>query len=422
MKKIFCILAALAAAPLFAAELEQVRPEEAGFSAERLDKIMEFVRRDIEAGKLAGAVTMVARHGKIVHFEAAGTYGLDNDRPMDKDALFRIYSMTKPITTVAAMMLYEEGRFQLGDPVSKYLPEFDGQKILRDEELVAPASPMTIEQLMSHSAGLTYGWANDHAAEKAYQEANLSGSRDLDEFIERLAALPLRFEPGSRYHYSVATDVLGALVERLSGMTLEDFFHQRIFEPLGMNDTYFNVPEDQLDRLVTNHYWDAEAGRMAVIPAERMRLPTGVTLFSGGAGLVSTAMDYMIFCEMLRAGGSYNGARILGPKTVQYMTINHLTDEVRNNGAGEYPALHLYPGHSFGLGFSVITDPGQSQVISSKGEYSWGGAANTKFWIDPEEDLVAVLMSQFLGSPWSDETRYNMKIATYQALTELGTD
>jgi len=422
MNRLLCTLILIVVAPLQAAELEQVRPEEVGFSSERLDKIMEFVRRDIEAGKLAGAVTMVARHGKIVEYEAAGTYGLDNDRPMDKDALFRIYSMSKPITTVAAMMLYEEGRFQLGDPVYKYLPEFEDQKILHDGELVAPESPMTVEELMSHTAGLTYGWANDHAAEIAYQQANLSDSKDLDEFVARLAELPLRFEPGTRYHYSVATDVLGAMIERLSGMTLEDFFQQRIFEPLGMHDTFFNVPEGKLDRLVSNHYWDAEAGRMAVIPVDRARPPTGVTLFSGGGGLISTAMDYMIFCEMLREGGSYNGVRILGPKTVQYMTMNHLTDEVRNNGAGEYPASHLYPGQSFGLGFGVITDPGQSQVISSKGEYSWGGAANTKFWIDPEEDLVAILMSQFLGSPWSDETRYNMKIATYQALTELGSD
>ena len=419
MKTILRIIAVIVLAPLHATELEQVAPEDVGFSSERLDKIMEFVRRDIDAGKMVGTVTMVARHGKIVHFDSAGSYGLDNDKPIDRDALFRIYSMTKPITTVAAMMLYEEGKFQLGDPVSQYLPEFENQKILRDGELVAPQSPMTIEQLMSHSAGLTYGWANDHAAELAYQEAKLGDSRNLDEYIDRLAELPLRFEPGTRYHYSVATDVLGALVERLSGLTLEDFFDKRIFQPLGMHDTFFNVPEDKLHRLASNHYWDAEAGSMAVIPSDRMRPPTNVTLFSGGGGLISTAMDYMIFCEMLRQGGSYDGVRILGSKTVQYMTINHLTDEVRNEGAGEYPASHLYPGQSFGLGFGIITDPGQSQVISSQGEYSWGGAANTKFWIDPEEDLVAILMTQFLGSPWSDETRFNMKIATYQALTEL---
>jgi len=422
MKTIRCLLLIFVSFPLVAAELQFAEPEAAGFSSERLGKINEFVRRDIDEGKLVGVVTMVARNGKIVHYEASGSYGLDNDKPIDKDALFRIYSMTKPITTVAMMMLYEEGRFQLNDPVSMYLPEFENQKILKDGELVDPQSPMTIEQLMSHSAGLAYGFYNDNPVDLAYQESGLSDSASLDEMMQRLSELPLRFEPGSRYHYSIATDVLGAMVERLSGMSLEDFFDRRIFTPLGMNDTFFNVPDDKLHRLASNHYWDQESGSMAVIPAEMSRPVQGVTLFSGGAGLISTAMDYMIFCEMLRQGGSYNGVRILGPKTVQYMTINQLTDDVRNEGADEYPGSHLYPGQSFGLGFGVVTDPGQAGVVTSRGEYSWGGAANTKFWIDPEEDLVAILMTQFLGSPWSDPTRFQMKVATYQALTEINAD
>ena len=402
--------------------LPEVQPEEVGFSSERLGEITAFARREVDEGRMVGVVTMVARRGKIVHFDTVGSYGLDNQKPIEKDALFRIYSMTKPITTVAMMMLYEEGRFQLGDLVSKHLPEFEDQKIMRDGELVAPESPMTIEQLMSHSAGLSYGFGSDNPADKAYQEQDVWGAHDLTELTQRLAKAPLRFEPGSRYHYSIATDVLGAMVERLSGLPLDEFFQKRIFAPLGMHDTFFNVPEDKLHRLASNHYWNAEEKAMAVVPPERNRQPTGITLFSGGGGLISTAMDYMIFCEMLRDGGRYNGVRILGPKTVQYMTINHLTDDVRNEGAHEYPASHLYPGQSFGLGFGVITDPGQSQVISSAGEFSWGGAANTKFWIDPEEELVAILMTQFLGSPWSDDTRYHMKIATYQALTELGSD
>ncbi len=422
MKSITLMLVLMASCPLAAAELPLVTPEEVGFSSDRLGEITAFTRRDVDDGKLVGAVTMVARHGKVVHFEAVGNYGLDNDRPMDKDALFRIYSMTKPITTVAMMMLYEEGKFQLGDAVARHLPEFEHQKITRDGELVSPGSPMTIEQLMSHSAGLTYGFMNDHPAESAYRDADIWGSVDLTEFAGKIANAPLRFEPGTRYHYSVATDILGAMVERLSGLTLEEYFQRRIFSPLGMSDTFFNVPEDKLQRLATNHYWNSEESTISVVPAENNRPPTGVTLFSGGGGLISTAGDYMIFCEMLRNGGSHDGVRILGPKTVQYMTINHLTDEVRNEGADEFPASHLYPGQSFGLGFGVITDPGQSQVISSKGEYSWGGAANTKFWIDPEEDLVAILMTQLLGSPWSDDTRYHMKIATYQALTELNGD
>ena len=297
MKSTKIILVLLASFPLQAAELPIVMPEDVGFSSERLGEITAFTRRDVDDGKLVGVVTMVARHGKIVHYDAVGNYGLDNDQPIDKDALFRIYSMTKPITTVAMMMLYEEGKFQLGDPVANHLPEFEDQKIFRDGELVAPLSPMTIEQLMSHSAGLTYSFGSDHPAATALQEADIWGSRDLAEYIGRLSEVPLRFEPGTRYHYGVATDVLGAIVERLSGLTLEEYFHRRIFAPLGMRDTYFNVPEDKMHRLATNHYWDKEAGAISLIPEENVRPVTGVTLFSGGGGLISTAMDYMIFCE-----------------------------------------------------------------------------------------------------------------------------
>jgi len=420
MKSTVFFLALLCSSAIVADTLLTVDAEDAGFSSERLENMSAFTRREIEAGKIAGAVTMVARHGKIVHFDAVGNYGVDNDRAMEKDTLFRIYSMTKPITTVAMMMLYEEGMFELGDPVSKILPEFANQTIYKDGKIVPTQSEMTIEQLMSHSAGLTYGFENDHAVETAYQEAKIWESQDLMDFVGRVANIPLRFEPGTRYHYSIATDVLGAMVERLSGQTLERFFTNRIFSPLGMDDTFFNIPEEKQLRLASNHYWNAAEGQLTVVPTETDLFTQEVTLFSGSGGLFSTAMDYMIFCEMMRNGGSYDGVRILGPKTVQYMTINHLTDQVRNNGASEYPSSHLYPGQSFGLGFGVITDPGQSQVISSTGAYSWGGAANTKFWIDPEEDLVAILMSQVMGSPWSDHKRYQMKVATYQALTELG--
>ncbi|MDH4111002.1 MAG: beta-lactamase family protein [Gammaproteobacteria bacterium] len=420
MNRILIALLVLASLGARAEDLPIVEPESVGFSAERLGKITEFTAQNVAEGRHVGIVTMVARHGQVVHFEAVGRYGLDNGRSLEKDSLFRIYSMTKPITTVAMMMLYEEGRFQLGDPVSKYLPEFADIMVYREGGAVPSAAPMTIEQLMTHTAGLTYGSVDEHPVEIAYAEAKLFESADLDEFVDRLAALPLRFEPGTRYHYSVATDVLGAIVERISGRTLDEFFRERIFEPLGMRDTFFNVPDDKLDRLASNHYWDAEADAIALMPPEYGRPPQGVTLFSGGGGLVSTAMDYMVFCEMLRRGGTYNGARLLGPKTIQYMTTNHLTDAVRNEGATEFPAYHLYPGQSFGLGFGVITDPGQSQVISSAGEYSWGGAADTKFWIDPEEDLVAILMTQLMRAPW--ETRYQMKVATYQALETLYTD
>ena len=414
------LLLSLLAMPLQAADVAVVDPEAVGFSTERLGKITDFVEREVAEGNLVGAVTLVARHGQVVLFESAGRYGIADNRPMDKDALFRIFSMTKPITTVAAMILYEEGAFHLGEPVAKYLPELKDMRLLIDDSPVPPRRPMTIEQLMTHTAGLTNGWHLEHPVERAYRDAALYQSADLDAFIDKLATLPLRFEPGTRYHYSVATDVLGALVERLSGQTLEQFFQARIFDPLDMRDTFFNVPDNKLTRVAGSHLWNAEGQLLELMPAELLPPPSGVTLFSGGGGLISTARDYWRFCEMLRRGGELNGMRILGPKTVQAMTMARLTPEVRNNGATEYPASHLYPGQSFGLGAGVITDPAQSQVISSQGEYSWGGIANTKFWIDPEEDLIVVFMSQVMGTPHSDRHRFDLKVATYQALTQLG--
>ena len=414
------LLLSLLATRLQAAEISVVEPETVGFSSDRLGKVTEFVDREIADGNLVGTVTLIARHGQVVHFEAAGRFGLEDDRPMDTDALFRIFSMTKPITTVAAMILYEEGAFHLGDPVAKYLPELADMQLLIDGEPVPPQSQMTIEQLMTHTAGLTNGWHIEHPVERAYRDAALRQSPDLNAFIDKLATLPLRFEPGTRYHYSVATDVLGALVERLSGQTLEQFFQTRIFDPLAMHDTFFNVPNDKTPRIAGGHLWNAEQRAMGPLPAGLLPPPSGVTMFSGGGGLISTAHDYWRFCEMLRRGGSLDGVRILGPKTVQAMTMARLTPDVRDNGATEYPASHLYPGQSFGLGAGVITDPSQAGVISSKGEYSWGGIANTKFWIDPEEDLVVVFMAQVLGTPHSDRHRFDLKVATYQALTELG--
>jgi CubicO group peptidase (beta-lactamase class C family) len=404
-----------------ASELEQVEPESVGFSSERLKKIDEFLQENLDKGWHAGYVSIVARHGKIVHYNSMGQYGIDNAKPMDKDAIFRIFSMTKPVTAVAAMILYEEGAFQLRDPVAMYLPEFAEQKIWRDGELVTPRSAMTIEQLLTNTAGMTDGTTGDHPVETAYQEAKLGESVDSNEYARKAAALPLRYEPGIRYHYSSAGfNLMGIIIERISGQNLDEFFAERIFKPLEMQDTFFNVPEDKIDRVVTNHYWNREEQKLSLLPPQWNPPVNGRTLLQGGGGLFSTAMDYAIFLEMLRNGGSYNGVRILGPKTVQYMMLPRLTQEVRDNGASDYPAAHLYPGQNYGFGGGVTTNPELSQVISSKGEYSWGGIADTKFWIDPEEDLVVVLMAQVFAYPW--ELRYMMKVATYQALTELGSE
>ena len=279
MKTTALLFLSLLVAPLQAADPD---PEKLGFSSSRLARVSEFVDREIEEGRLAGAVTMIARHGEIVHFESAGRYGLDDDRPLDTDALFRIFSMTKPITTVAAMMLYEEGAFHLGDPIAKYLPELGAMSLLVNGERMAPRNPITIEQLMTHTAGLTNGWHIEHPVERAYRDAALQESPNLGAFITTLGTLPLRFEPGTRYHYSVATDVLGALVERLSGQTLEEFLHERIFEPLGMRDTYFNVPTEKTARLAHDHLWDAERQQIVPMPDGLLPPTSGVTLFSGG--------------------------------------------------------------------------------------------------------------------------------------------
>ena len=403
--------------PALEPELASIAPERVGVSGQRLAKVSDLARRYVAEKKFAGIAMMVSRHGKIIHNDAAGVYGLDNDTPVADDTLFRIFSMTKPVTAVAAMILYEEGKFQMSDPVSKYLPEFEGQMLQNGNSLVEPASPMTMRQLFTHTAGLTYGWTPDNPVDLLYRDAKLFESRDLHEFIARLAALPLRFEPGTRYHYSVSSDVLGAVVERLSGQPLDVFFTERIFERLGMADTFFAVPPDKLHRLAGSHYWDGENNRIALVPPENRRNYVAVTLFSGGGGLVSTITDYMRFCTMLINGGSFNGARLLGPKTVQFMTADQLTAKVRAAGVGEYPSMDFFPGQSMALGFGVITNPGIAPSISSRGELSWGGIAGTQFWIDPEEELIGIAMVQLYRSPWP--LRFDFKVATYQALTTL---
>lgn len=402
---------------LYARDLDTSKAETVGVSDERLKKVNTLADKYVEQGNYSGIVTMVARDGKIIHQNAAGTYGIDNAKPLEIDTLFRIYSMTKPITAAAALILYEEGKFHIDDPVSKHLPEFSEQKVIVDGELVAPKSPMTIRHLLTHTAGLTYGWTRDNPVDIAYQEAKLFESKDLQEFVTKLAAIPLRFEPGTRYHYSVALDVVGAIVEKLSGMALDEFYQQRIFQPLKMNDTFFEVPKDKMHRLASDQGWDYTNNKIVTVPAGQSRRFDKVSLFVGGGGLVSTVTDYMRFSQMILNGGELNGARILGPKTVALMAADHLSDKVRAEGVGEYPALDLYNGQSMALGYGVVTDADTMPDLSSEGELSWGGVAGTKFWIDPQEKLIGIAMVQLYQSPW--KLRSDLKTATYQALEEL---
>ncbi|MCY4565607.1 MAG: serine hydrolase [Gammaproteobacteria bacterium] len=402
-----------------AAELAVQDPASVGMSAERLDRITALTQRYVDEGKLAGVVSLVARDGAIVHFEAVGQRGADDERPMTEDALFRIFSMTKPITAVAAMMLYEEGLFQLTDPVDKYVPEFAELTVLGEDGVVRPAeNRMTMQQLLSHTTGLSYGFNPDDTIDKLYNEADLWRSKDLDELAEKLAEIPLKFEPGAQWHYSVAVDVTGLVVQRLSGLPFDEFLKERLFDPLGMEDTFFNVPPGKMDRFLPNHTWDGEKARLKQLEGDEFIGYTDATLFSGGGGLVSTAMDYLRFCEMLRRGGELDGVRILSPKTVDYMATNHLPGALSATAAGESPVDTLRgDGFGFGLGFGVLTDTVRSGVIGSPGEYNWGGAAGTLFWIDPVEEGITIGMIQLMGSPWP--LRTEMKVLTYQALTEL---
>jgi CubicO group peptidase (beta-lactamase class C family) len=402
----------LIAFPSGAADLPTVQSEKVGMSSERLSRITEHARRYVEEGKLAGAVTLIARHGKIVYYQAVGKQNLETGAPMTRDTLFRIYSMTKPITAVAAMILYEEGKFQLTDPISKFVPELKDLTVLKDGEEKPTQSEMNMQQLLSHTAGFSYGFSASDPVDKRYQDDKLLSSKDLDEFIKKLARIPLRYEPGSRWHYSVAVDVTGAVIERISGQRFDRFLKERVFAPLKMEDTVFDVPESKLSRFGTNHRWNAKERKLEVLPIPDYPIYRNTTFFSGGGGLVSTAMDYMRFAEMLRNGGELEGIRILSPKTIQLMTIDHVPAAVKSGTSSE-----LSSGSGFGLGFGVITDVPKSGVVGSVGEYSWSGAAGTTFWVDPREEIVAVAMVQLMQSPWP--IRRELKVLTYQALTEL---
>lgn len=406
----------------FAADIKLSKAERVGMSSERLGKIDEMAKRYVEQGNYSGVVTLVARKGKVVHLSAHGNYGVENSTPMAPDTLFRIYSMTKPITAIAALMLYEEGKFQMNDPVSKYLPEFEEQKLLiRDEKkktmLVNPKSAMTMRQLFTHTAGLTYGTTLDNPVDGQYKDAKILESANLDEFTKKLSELPLRFQPGTRYHYSVSLDLLGAVIEKLSGMPLDKFFQTRIFQPLAMEDTFFEVPANKLSRLASDQYWDYEKKKITTVTAAQSRDFGNVSFFSGGGGLVSTASDYMRFCQMILNGGSYQGARLLGPRTIKFFGSDHLTDKVRAEGVGQYPSADLYSGQSMALGLGVVINPDTMPVVSSKGDLSWGGVAGTKFWIDREQELIGIAMVQLFQSPWP--LRFDMQVAANQAITDL---
>lgn len=387
--------------------------EAVGMCADRLRRIRPFMQEYVDRGQLAGITTLIARHGEVVHFESVGMARTEADAPMRHDTIVRIYSMTKPITSVAVMTLYEQGRVRLNAPVSEYIREFADLRVYDETDAggIEPDRPMTVRDLLTHTSGLSYGWS-DAPVDKMYQEAEPRGGT-LAEMVCKLGAIPLMHQPGAVWEYSLATDVLGYLVQAVSGVAFDEYLRREIFEPLGMVDTAFHVPAEKLDRFAANYGWDNDAGALKVIDDPTSgKFTRAPALPSGGGGLVSTAADYLRFAQMMLNGGELDGARLLGRKTVEYMTRDHLPPEL---GVRFGPNADLSRG--VGLGFAVARNAAASGVIGSDGAYAWGGAANTAFWIDPAEDLVGVLLTQFMPI---DEYPLvaEFRALTYQALVD----
>ena len=392
-------------------------PAGEGIDVSRLDRVTALVDAYVEDKKVPGMTVMVSRNGRLIESVTRGARGLDNPEMLKPDDLFRIYSMTKAVTAVAALVLYEAGEFHLDDPVARYLPEFKEMGVF-DGHAIRPAiGEMTVRHLFTHMSGLSYGFRGEHPLSAMQQQLKLDQSADLTEFTQRLAQLPLRFEPGTEWGYSYASDVLGALIERISGQTLQAFMKSQVFDPLNMKDTSFSVAPDQAHRLTSMQAYNPESSELVVAHGLPFAGPQRVMQFdSGGVGLFSTAQDYLNFLEMLRAKGRFLDRQILSPKTVALMTRDHLPRAISdaNIGPDHNPTLGLGAGH--GLGIGVYIDPVRRGVLSSAGEIDWGGASGTVYWMDPVEQIIAVGLIQLFRSP--HRFRDDLSVAIYQALSE----
>jgi CubicO group peptidase (beta-lactamase class C family) len=414
-------------------DLPMAKAETVGMSSKRLDRINAFIKGYIDRKEIAGAVTLVARKGKVVHFEAQGFRSREENAPMQKDTIFSLMSMTKPIVSTALMMLWEDGRFMLDDPISKWLPSYANKQVV--DQVTAqrvPARPVTVRHILTHTSGLSLTPAagpnplTDMPAEGARWLAGVDGVRRLQpsdgetfvqppaqtrerpktvaEAIERAAGSPLAFQPGDRWQYGSSTDFVAVLVEKMSGMTIDEFVRTKIFEPLGMRDMHYNIPRDKMSRLAAVYRPDAD-GHITLLRKPEFRAPT--TYFPGVAGLNGTAADYYRFCQMLLNGGEYDGQRLLGRMTVDMMITNQI-------GAGKPVYIR---GDGFGLGFGVLTNPAKSPDALSIGTFTWGGADGTLFWIDPQEDLIGILMIQL--NPYTrSEIRPLFSVVVSQAIVD----
>lgn len=376
--------------------LKTAKPGSVGMSTARLARVDAMMQRYIDDELIAGSVTLVARRGKVVHLSALGLADVEANRTMTPDTIFRIASMTKPITSVALMMLYEEGHFQLNDPISNWLPEFADVKVLEENEgtdggaptrLVPPRHPISVKHVLTHTAGLMSSYRDGHL--NVYSDRpRLEPGSNLEASIKMMAKLPLGYHPGERWEYSSATNVVARLVEVMSGMTFDQYLANMIFAPLGMTDTHFYLPVEKLPRFASQYKPGDDNNKIVLQDAasvESRFVKEPHTMFSGSGGLMSTAADYVRFQQMMLNGGELDGVRILGRKTVELMFSNH---------TGDLPIWLRGPGFGFGLGYSVVLDRGTGSTSQSEGSVSWGGAYNTVFWVDPEEELIGIMMSQ----------------------------
>lgn len=409
----------------------ELAPAKAGFSPERIGRITGFLNRNyIEPGKIAGCQVLVSRHGHVAYSQSFGQMDRERAKPMADDTIFRIYSMSKPITSIALMQLYEQGYFQLNDPISRVIPEWRDHRVwvagdIDNMETKVPDKPMTFRHILSHTGGLTYGASLDgpggerHPVDKAYRREGVRGGGDetLKTFVQKLAHVPLRYEPGERWMYSYSVDVSGYLVEALSGKPFDEYLQENIFGPLGMKDTSFWVAPEKQSRFAANYQRQPDKTLKLIDDPATSNYLKKPSFFSGGGGLTSTTADYLRFCEMLRRGGELDGARIIGPRTLELMHKNHLAGgkDLTQMAIGTFSET-ANEGVGFGLGFAVTLSQVESGTLG-EGDYYWGGAASTIFWVDPKEDMVVIFMTQLMPSA-TFNFRGQLKNIIYSAMVD----
>jgi len=410
--------------------LPLVAPEQVGLSAARLDRVRNWMHRWVDSGRLAGMTTVVMRRGELAFAETVGKADVERNKPMRPDTIFRIYSMTKPLTSTAIMMLYEEGHFQLDDPVSKFIPGFANPRVYAGGsrgkiESVPAEREINFRDLLTHTSGLTYGFMESNPVDALYRAKDgvdfQTADTSLKQVVDKLATFPLIAQPGKAWNYSVATDVLGYLVEVISGQPFQVYLREKVLTPLGMVDSDFHVPADKHERFAANYQAGPSSanggGKLELLddPAKsRYLAPRKVN--SGGGGLVSTASDYLRFCKFMLNKGELDGVRLLGRKTVELMTMNHLKGDMADMGMPRFSESTYY-GIGFGLGFSVMIDPAKAHIVGTPGEYAWGGAASTAFWCDPKEDMAVVLLTQLMPSS-TYPIRRELRVLAYQAIVD----